>query len=127
MQSVLIITEVASSTPVHGKVYSIQHYVIRFANDSRQIDGFFRVLRYPPTVKLTSRYNWNIVESGVKHHSPIYKHHFLETHIIPSTRKQLPSILVELYKIVISCYKNKCNWLYSSVLPSSRTNLFCTL
>ena len=29
---------------------------------------FIRVLRFPPPIKLTARYNWNIVESGVKHH-----------------------------------------------------------
>ena len=31
MQSVSITTEVVSSNPVHGEVYSIQHYVIKFA------------------------------------------------------------------------------------------------
>ena len=30
MQSVLITTKVVSSNPIHGKVYSIQHYVIKF-------------------------------------------------------------------------------------------------
>jgi len=30
MQSVPITTEVVSSTPAHGEVYSIQHYVIKF-------------------------------------------------------------------------------------------------
>jgi hypothetical protein len=34
--------------PSHGKVYSIQHYVIKFVNDFRQICGFLRVLRFPP-------------------------------------------------------------------------------
>ena len=42
-------------TPVHGEVYSIQDYVI----------NFLRVLRFPPP-----RYNWNMVESGVKHYKP---------------------------------------------------------
>ena len=33
MQSVPITTKVVSSNPVHGKVYSIQHYVIKFVSD----------------------------------------------------------------------------------------------
>jgi hypothetical protein len=34
-------------------------------SDLRQVGGFLRVLRFPPPL-----YNWNIVESGVKHHKP---------------------------------------------------------
>jgi hypothetical protein len=44
----------------------VQHYVIKFVSDLRQVGGFLRTLRFPPPIKLT--YNWNIVESGVKHH-----------------------------------------------------------
>ena len=33
VQSVHIATKVMSSNPVHGEVYSIQHYVIKFVND----------------------------------------------------------------------------------------------
>jgi hypothetical protein len=33
VQSVPIITKVVSSNPVHGKVYSIQLYVIKFVSD----------------------------------------------------------------------------------------------
>jgi hypothetical protein len=32
---------------VHGEVYSIQHYVIKFVSELRQAGGFLRVLRYP--------------------------------------------------------------------------------
>jgi hypothetical protein len=32
MQSVPITTKVVSSNPVHGEVYSIQHYVLKFLN-----------------------------------------------------------------------------------------------
>ena len=39
MQSVAITTNV-SSNPVHGKVYLIKHYVIKFDNDLRQVSGF---------------------------------------------------------------------------------------
>ena len=42
MQSVPITTEVVSSNPVHGEVYSIQHYVIKFVSNLRQVGGFLR-------------------------------------------------------------------------------------
>ena len=58
-----------SSNPVHGKAYSIQYYVIKFVSDLWQVGGFLRVLRFPPPIK-PPRYNWNIVESGIKHHKP---------------------------------------------------------
>ena len=54
MQSVPFITKVVSSNPVHGEVYSIQHYVIKFVSDLRQVGGFLRVLRFPPPIKLTT-------------------------------------------------------------------------
>ena len=38
----------------HGKVYSIQHYVIKFVSYLRQVGGFFCVLRFPPPIKLTA-------------------------------------------------------------------------
>jgi hypothetical protein len=68
MQSVSIVTKVVSSNPVHDEVYSIQHCVIKFVSDLRQVSGFVRVLRFPPPIKLTDTISWNIVESGVKHH-----------------------------------------------------------
>jgi len=40
VQSVPITTKVVSSNPVHGEVYSIQHYVIKFVSDLRQVGGF---------------------------------------------------------------------------------------
>ena len=38
--------------PIHGEVYSIQHNVIKFVNDLRQVSGFLRVLWFPPPIKL---------------------------------------------------------------------------
>ena len=35
-----------------GDVYSIQHYVIEFVSDLRQVSGFLRVLWFPPPIKL---------------------------------------------------------------------------
>ena len=49
------------------QVNHIQHYVIKFVNDLQQVGGFLWVFRFPPPIKLTTTYNWNIVESGVKH------------------------------------------------------------
>ena len=51
VQSAPITTNVVSSNPVHGEVYSIQHYVIKFVSDLRQIGGFLRLLRFPLTYK----------------------------------------------------------------------------
>ena len=50
MQSVPITTNVVSSNPAHGEVYSIQHYVIKFVSDIQQ-SGF---LQCPPPIKVTA-------------------------------------------------------------------------
>jgi hypothetical protein len=44
--------------------WGVQHYVITFVGDLRQVGVFVRVVRFPPPIKLavTIRYNWNIVE-----------------------------------------------------------------
>jgi hypothetical protein len=52
MQSLPITTNVVNSNPVHGEVSSMQHYVIKFVSDLQQVDGFLRVLRFPPPIKL---------------------------------------------------------------------------
>ena len=44
--------KVVSSSPVHSEVYLIQHYVIKFVTDLRQVSGFLWVLRFPPPIKL---------------------------------------------------------------------------
>jgi hypothetical protein len=42
MQSMPITTKVVSSNRVHGGVYSIQHYVIKFVSDDLgQVGGMF--------------------------------------------------------------------------------------
>jgi hypothetical protein len=40
MQSVPITTKVVNSNPVHGKMYLIQHYLIKLVSDLRQVGGF---------------------------------------------------------------------------------------
>ena len=37
-----------------GEAYSIQHYVIKFVSDLRQVGGFLQILRFPPPIKLTA-------------------------------------------------------------------------
>ena len=51
MQSVPITSKVVRSNPVHGEVFSMQHYVIKFVSDLRQVGGFLRVLQFPPPNK----------------------------------------------------------------------------
>ena len=51
VQSVPITTKVVSSNPVHGEVYSIQHYMIKSVSDLRSVGGFLRVLPFPPLIK----------------------------------------------------------------------------
>ena len=48
----------------------VQHHVIKFISHLRHVSGFLWVLMFPPPIKLMPwySYNWNIVESGVKHH-----------------------------------------------------------
>ena len=49
-----ITNKAVGSSPVHGEVYLIQHYVVTFASDLREVGGFLRVLRFPPPIKLTA-------------------------------------------------------------------------
>ena len=51
MSSVYITSKVVSSNPSDGEVYSIQHYVIKFVSDLRQLGVFLRVLRVFATNK----------------------------------------------------------------------------
>jgi hypothetical protein len=66
MQSVPITTKVVSSNPTHGEEYLIQQYVIMFFSDSRNVSGVFRVLRFPPPIKLSTT---KTVKSDVKHYN----------------------------------------------------------
>ena len=54
MQSVYITINVASSNPAYGEVYSMQHYAIKLVSDLQEVDGFLRVLWFPPSIKLTT-------------------------------------------------------------------------
>jgi hypothetical protein len=54
IQSEPITTKVVSSNFVHGEVYSMQHYVIKFVSDLHQVGGFLRVFQFPPPIYLTA-------------------------------------------------------------------------
>ena len=41
----------------------------KFISDLQRVSGFPCVLRFPPSIP--SRYNWNIVDSGDRHHNPL--------------------------------------------------------
>jgi hypothetical protein len=56
MQSVHITSKVASSNPADGEVYFIQHYVIEFVSDLRQVCCFLQVLQFSLQIKLTATY-----------------------------------------------------------------------
>jgi len=53
MQSVPITTDVSLNLD-QGEVYILQHYLIKFVSDLRQVGGFLQVLRFPPPIKLTA-------------------------------------------------------------------------
>ena len=42
METVTITTNIGSSKPVRGEVYTIQYYVMKFVGDLRQIGGFLQ-------------------------------------------------------------------------------------
>jgi hypothetical protein len=52
MQSVPITSNVVSFNLAHGEAYSIQHYVIKFVSDLRQVSGFLQVLLVSSTNKI---------------------------------------------------------------------------
>jgi hypothetical protein len=49
VQSVAITTKVVSLNPAHGMVYSIQHYVIKFVSDLRQVSSINKTNRHDIT------------------------------------------------------------------------------
>ena len=50
---ILLIVSLFPSTKFHGEMY-LKHYVIKFVSDLRQVGGFFRVLWFPPPIKMTT-------------------------------------------------------------------------
>ena len=54
VQSVPITSNIVSSNPVYEEVYSIEHFLIKFISDLRQVDDFLLVSRFPSPIKLTA-------------------------------------------------------------------------
>ena len=55
VQLVPITTNGVSWNSVHSEMHSIQHYILKFVSDLRQVGGFLRVLRSPPPINLTTK------------------------------------------------------------------------
>ena len=75
VQSVPVTTKVESFNTVHGKVNSIQHYVIKFVSDLgdlRQVGGFLQVLQCPLPTNCHGIQNVAEISliKSVKHHKP---------------------------------------------------------
>jgi hypothetical protein len=49
-----ITTNALSSNPVNDKIYSIQHYVLTFARNLLQVNGFHRAPPFRPPIKLAA-------------------------------------------------------------------------
>jgi len=47
-------TKLVSSNPAHDEVYTIQHDVIKFVSDLRQVGDFLLLLGFPTSIKLTA-------------------------------------------------------------------------
>ena len=98
-----------------GVVYSIHHYVIKFVSGLRQVDGFLWVPRFLPPIKLTGKYNWNIGESGVKHHNR--NHKFMA--IFRLCFGTVPTVLFVLFLIC------DCIWAHYSAVTSFLCMVYC--
>lgn len=70
-QSVFIPTLVCWCNCYPIQYYLIQIHVIKFVSTFWQVRGFLWMLRFPPSIKLIPRYNWNLVEGAIKHSWPI--------------------------------------------------------
>jgi lipopolysaccharide/colanic/teichoic acid biosynthesis glycosyltransferase len=86
------------------KVHSIQHYVLKIVNDLWQVGRFLLVLQFPPPIKLTAMiYNWNIVESGVKHHNPNPGSYISIYHMIMTTTASINVLKSTLQPYLMLC------------------------
>jgi len=101
----------------------VQHYVIKFVSDLRQVDGFLRVLRFPPPIKLTATILWNVVESDVKHHKPTPNNLLIAKHL---KKKTIPCFFFFLvWHNSISCLVSTFTFTYRLwYINYSRTEIY---
>jgi hypothetical protein len=74
-----------SSNPFQGEMYSIQHFMRKFVSDLQQLCVFFGVSGFLYQKNWPPRYNWNIVESSVKHYKPKPPKHEMSTQRKPDS------------------------------------------
>ena len=102
--------------------WGVQHNVTKFINDLWQVGGFHQFLQFPPPMKLTAtRYNWNIVESGIEHHQTNISVGRIKCVPPPSIKPSLNLVSYQwqLYQFVcLKCWK--------SVWTPFRPNLWLT-
>ena len=72
VQSVPITTKVVGSNPAHGRVYTIQHYVINFVSDVWQACGFLCPCTLVSSTNKTDCHNMTEILSkmALKHYKP---------------------------------------------------------
>ena len=66
-------------------------------SDLRQVSDSPRVFRFPPPIKLTPQYKWNIVESDIKHHNPNHYPYFWKEQIVSLIYKFSEGFCLFLY------------------------------
>ena len=84
-------------------MYSIQHYVIKFVSDLRQVSAFLRILRFPPPIHLwdlqlpvqSRTVATNVVTSNPAHDEMYSKQHYV-IEFVSDLRHYVRSILREL-------------------------------
>ena len=135
MQSVPITTNVVNSNPTQA----IQHYVIQFVSDLRQVGGFIRVHRFPPPIKLTAtiylkyKVGLNTINQPTIHNNVSLFFSFsilfsYNTAMVEATRGEI--CLQNMYRNVIdSCWmvcfwkiRRKTIWVLGLDVHNSRTN-----
>jgi hypothetical protein len=107
MQSVPITTNVVHSNLTHGEMYSMQLYVINFVRTLLVAGRWVSpgTLVSSTNQNLPARYNWYIVESGVKHHYPLFESS-RSWHLVPVESNQR---LQNCYLLLIH-YKHTTVW-----------------
>ena len=99
------ITTYVRSNLTHGEMYSIQLYVIKFVR-TLLVAGWWvspDTLVSSTNQNLPARYNWNIVESGIKHHYPLFESS-RSWHLVESNQR-----LQNFYLLLIH-YKHTTVW-----------------
>jgi hypothetical protein len=107
-----ITTKCASSNLIHDEVCSIQHYVIKFFSDLRQVGGFLRVLRFPSPIKLTERTDIAEILLKVALSTTTM---LTETYYIVGSSKFYIIIVTVLFNIALLCLLLQYNYFQPSI------------